>query len=405
MHAAQQLHGKRKAPVSISPTGVTPPAQRAHVQFQQPVFPTQQDQQEEQEFDIDGAAHAEGGYERDWQQGSGTAYQTPRRNSVPAFHAYTPYGSPPPAATDYYGAYSPDPRVHHLESQVAFLQNRLIVKDNEIAGLKQQLQTAEEKLSALEDVVHSNTARIQCAEEAQQAGTDHLLAKVLDLAKPVLATETESALSEAKALVQELTDKINDLKMSMEDVQRVAQEAAPVERTNTGFIRKGGVVFDIKNVPAACVEEDIRKALANFFGVDEVPLNMVGRMRPVFVNEDKDFSIWSFKLFAEDYLSMMEDKPSIRISTKRGEQHPTRIAYISEALSTEERNQRRIRKRIADKAKGGEYIIRWNRAIPYAIHKQTRRSYSFIFNASMTEATMNNMVYRDEDAQHPNDSA
>jgi hypothetical protein len=278
-------------------------------------------------------------------------------------------------------------------------------KDVQIAGLKQQLQDALQQLSELAELkaaVLSNTERVQRAEEAQQEGADLLLAKVLDLARPVLSTETQTALSEAKAVVQELTEQVNELKAQMQDAQREARQATTnvtADHTRqTGFFLTDGVTFEIKNAPAKFVEDDVRRALATLLEVENVPRSMVSGVRQVYVDNDKDFSIWSIKVFAEDFLGKMRDVTSFSTTSTKDGHTTTRTLYISLALNREERVQRRARKLIVDQARG-DYFIRWNRATPYAIHRNTKKRFEFNFNDALTQATLNGATYTAADTE------
>lgn len=372
----------RKRPMSNTPTGYTPATRRVHFsqdEHQQqtsdemfasppgmnapPGMSTPRDA--ELRFTIDEAAHASADYE----------YHTPNRNATSDF-----------ASSEDQLQGRVDPQLQYMQEQLHHHKNILAAKEAEIALLRQRVHIIERNVNA----------KFERMESMPRPVVQDFLPDL----KPLIQEHVNDALSEVNAIISDLTSQLQYLDSQILEVASLAHSAysrpANPSPHQSGFIRQGGLAFDIVNIPASFGYSDVRKALAEFFGLEDLPhgSGIIGDLRRVHGNPTKNFSVWTFKLYSEDYMHLMDDRPALSISTGQGEQHTTRSAPIFPALTHEERTLRRARKPIADMARQqDDYIIKWNRAMPYAIHRDTKKRYNFTFNSGNTEAQLNGKTY------------
>lgn len=346
-------------------------------------------------FDMDGPAHATAGYEFDHNGATAANFHTPGTSSGPAGPSRfrTEHNNEDEYITITVGQWG------NMSSQVDSLANQVASQTVLIQELRQQVHHRDQQIASLTNKIPELEQRIGDVHDQHNADlAQHVREALVAQAPSVIVAHTtdmisglQNTMSELKAQVLQLEERV----LSTAAAAHATPRSSPHNHTDaSGFRVKGGVAYDIVNLPAAVSYDQARQAIADLFGLEDLPHgnDVAGAFKCVARDDAKNFSVWSFKLYTADYDRIMEDRPSVVVQVGEEQQ---RTAYINLALTHAERSRRRTRKVLADQIKqqNTNYFIRWHRDMPFAVDRATRSSYKIRFNATDTEAVLNGVTY------------
>jgi len=348
-------------------------------------------------FEEDEVVREDRGYEYDYGYGRDD-FQTPGRQTYQPFTAPPP---PPQVPPRLFGTSPRDVRHNQQADDVFILRAQIQELINEVNMLRSEnahLKAAQDALPVqLGKMVRDEVVK-QCTEKLKDTVRDVIVTQ----AQPIIKTQADHLLNGIHSQVHTLTSEVKDLKVNASNAA-----ASRYSKSSSGFTSVSGVRFDIINVPVSYNYGKVKDALADFFELpkgDAFPKGVIGDLKCVFRDADKNFSIWKFYLYSEDLMPFMQDHPYINVTTASvavdsGDSTPaapnTRRANIYASESDEVEAQHRARGPIYKqiRALGSYKVVHRRVKYPYALNMDTKQRFDIKFNDTNTAAEFNGKTY------------